>query len=54
MRESREGGGGQGVWTPPGKSQVAVGFLRNSGMDQPREALGSLGPVRPSVTYLDD
>ena len=28
------GGRGQGVQTPPpGKSQVAIGFLRNTGMD---------------------
>ena len=27
--------GGQGVWTSTGKSQVAIGFLRNSDMDHP-------------------
>ena len=37
--------GGQGIRIPPpGKSQVAIGFLRNIGMDPPREAIG-LGPV---------
>ena len=38
-------GGGQGVWTPlsPGKSQVAICFLRNSGTDPPWEAIGPLG-----------
>ena len=25
--------GGQGVWSPPGKSQVAIGFLRNTSTD---------------------
>ena len=25
---------------PPGKSQVAIGFLRNSGLNHPREAIG--------------
>ena len=28
--------GGGGIWTPPGKSQVAIGFLRNTGTDPPR------------------
>ena len=32
--------GGQGANPPPGKSEVAIGFLRNSGMDHPREAIG--------------
>ena len=31
------GGGGAGFWTPPGKSQVVIGFLRNTGTDPPRE-----------------
>ena len=35
--ESREGTGGQ---DKTGKSQVATGFLRNFGMDPPREAIG--------------
>ena len=34
-------GVGQGVRAPPpGKSQVAIGFLRNSGTDPTREAIG--------------
>ena len=32
--------GGQ-VFGPPGKSQVAIGFLRNSGMDLPGEAFAT-------------
>ena len=35
--------GGAGGQTFPGKSQVAKGFLRNSGTDQPREAVGPFG-----------
>ena len=57
MRGSR-GRGGTGGPNPPVKSQVAIGFLRNSGTDPPREAIGPLGPsasrggfVRPSVKY---
>ena len=45
----------------PGKSQVTIGFLRNSGKDLPREAIGPLGSncpiasrVRPSVEYVVD
>ena len=34
---------GSGVPGPHGKSQVTVGFLRNSGTDPPREAIGPLG-----------
>ena len=30
------GGGGRG-FRPPGKSQVAIGFLKNTSTDQPRE-----------------
>ena len=30
-----------GVRTPPGKSQVAIGFLINTDTDPPREAIGS-------------
>ena len=40
---------------PPVKSQMAIGFLRNSGMDTPREAIGpncfSRESVQPSVIY---
>ena len=35
--------GGQGVWTPPGKSQVAIGFLGTTGTDSPQEAIGPHG-----------
>ena len=35
--------GGQGVLTPPGKEQVAIGFLRHAGNDLPREAIGYFG-----------
>ena len=47
----------------PGKSHVAIGFLRNPGVDPLREAIGPLGsnpellfkggPVWPSVKYID-
>ena len=40
------GGGGGGVDRgsgPPGKSQVAIGFLRNTGTDPPREAIRPKG-----------
>ena len=39
------GGGGAGKLDPPPTeiSQVAIGFLRNSGTDPLREAIGSLG-----------
>ena len=44
MHRSRGGGAGGPDPLPgppsPGKSQVAIGFLRNSGMDTPREAFG--------------
>ena len=33
-------GGGQGFPDPPGKSQVAIGFLKSTGTDPPREAIG--------------
>ena len=36
------GGGGRGSG-PPGKSQVAIGLLRNTSIDPPQEAIGSLG-----------
>ena len=35
MGRSR-GGCEQGVWTPPGKSQIAICFLRNNGTDPSR------------------
>ena len=39
-----EGGrGGQGFWTPHGKSQVAIGFLRTSGTDPPPSRSNSFG-----------
>ena len=53
-----EGGSESGS---PGKSQVAIGFLRNTGMDLTREAIGPEGPiasrgriVRQSVKYADN
>ena len=61
---NQEGGGDRGS-RPPRKSQVAIGFLRNSGMDYgpPREAVGALGSncfwkevctyVPPCVNYVD-
>ena len=58
MGKSR--GGAWGLDTP-GKSQVAIGFLRNSGTDPSREAIGPRGPIAsrrrpvwPSVKYVDD
>ena len=44
MHRSRRGGGGgggQGVQTSAGKSQVAIGFFRNTG-------------INPCVRYVDD
>ena len=38
MGRSR-GGGGKLSGPTPGKSQVAIGFLRNSSTDTPREAI---------------
>ena len=35
--------GGAGGLDPHGKSQVAIGFLRHSGTNYPREAIGPLG-----------
>ena len=57
--------GHMGVLNPPllpGKPYVAIGFLRNTGKDQPREAmLAPFGPsvsswrfVRPSMKYVND
>ena len=40
--ERGEGDRGSGPPPPPGKSQVARGFLRNSGTDIPREAIGTM------------
>ena len=49
--------GGRGP-VPPGKSEVAIGFLRNTGTDPSREALGPIASrgrsIRPSVKYVDD
>ena len=48
---------------PPGKLQVAIGFLTKTGTEPPREAIGPIarGPiasqgrsVRPSMKYVDD
>ena len=59
MGGSRGRGGTEGP-DPPVKSQVAIGFLRNSGTDPLREANGPMGPiasrersVRPSVKYVE-
>ena len=38
-------GGGTGGPDPPGKSQVALGYLRNSGMGTPREVIRPNGPL---------
>ena len=45
----------------PGKSQVAIGLLRNTGTDPLEKQLDPLGPiasqgrfVRPSVKNVDD
>ena len=53
-------GVGQGVRSSPGKSGVAIDFLRNTDTDAPREAIRPLGSnglsreVRtPSVKYID-
>ena len=50
---------GQGCWTPsPGKSQVVIGFLRNSVADHPWGAIGSKklllggGPYGPLCNML--
>ena len=49
-----EGGGNRGSGPPlPGKSQVAMGFLRNSVTDHPQEAIGPKGFIQPSVKYVD-
>ena len=36
-------GGEQGVWTTPGKAQVAIGLLINTDTDPPQEAIGPIG-----------
>ena len=59
---SRRGWGGEKGSGPPGKSQVAIGFHRNTSTDPPppppREAIGpnaSRGRSKvPSVKYVDD
>ena len=40
----QKGGGTVGP-DPPGKSQVALGFLRNSGMGTPRGVIRPIGPL---------
>ena len=52
-----DGGRGSG---PPAKSQVAIGFIRNAGVDTLEKQLNTLGPiasqgrfVHPSVKYVD-
>ena len=57
-------GGTRGLEQIPflGKSQVTLGFLRKSGTDPDREAIGPLGSscflakvhTAPSVKYVDD
>ena len=37
---------------PPGKSQEAIGFLRNTGTDLPREQLDPLGPTASRGKYI--
>ena len=51
---------GQGSGTP-GKSQVAIGFLRNSGTDPLKKQLDPSGPIasrgrsiQPHVKYVND
>ena len=52
-----QGRGGREGPDPPVKSQVAIGFLRNSGTDPLREAMGPIASqersVRPSVKYVE-
>ena len=43
MGGSRVGGDRGSV--PPGNSQVAIGFLKNTGKDPLREAIGPYGPL---------
>ena len=44
-----EGAGTSGPGPTPGNTQVAIGFLRNSSTDIPREAIG---PLREVCTAL--
>ena len=37
------GGWGGGLDPTPGKSQMFIGFLRNTGTDPPRQAIGHQG-----------
>ena len=52
-RIQREGGGRVSRATPPpsGKSQVAIGFFRNTGTKTPREAIGRMA-VFKTVKYV--
>ena len=45
-------GGGQDPPPPPVKSQMAIGFLRNTGTDHPREAIGLYGPYTKEHIYV--
>ena len=46
---------GAGVSDLSEKSQVAIYFLRNTGMDLPLEAIASQGRfIPPSVKHIDD
>ena len=47
--KNRGGHGGPDHPPPPGKSQVAIGFLRNTGMDLPREAIGQLHTLEETI-----
>ena len=56
-----QGAGDQNPPPQPGKSQVAIGFLRNSGTDPLEKQLDPMGPiaskgrsVRPSKNCDDD
>ena len=50
MGGSRGGAGGP---DPPGKSQVAKGFLRNSTTDTPQEAIGPHGKNCSTHVYIN-
>ena len=51
MGESRESGRIQGVQTgTPGKSQIAIGFIRKSGMEPPPKE--AIGPKGSGSTYV--
>ena len=47
MSQVDRGGG-----DPPGKSQVAIGFLRNICMDPPQEAIGPSGKSQVAIGFL--